>query len=74
MQHYNCYSKMVDLCKNANIVSSLSQEVWTVPMFQRAFALYHDQVRSILCTETSKVYSELNFTCYFSFVTIREHT
>lgn len=35
---------MAEECSSVDIATSIENEAWTVPMFQRAFALYHDQV------------------------------
>jgi hypothetical protein len=44
LQHFLSYGEMVVRCEGVNITTSLKSADWTVGMFQRAFALYHDQV------------------------------
>lgn len=46
VQHYQSYGEMIGRCSGVNIAVSLKSENWNVSMFQRAFALYHDQVCS----------------------------
>ena len=48
MQHFQSYGEMIKRCKGVSIEASLKSTNWNVSMFQRAFALYHDQVQYFL--------------------------
>lgn len=43
-QYYKCFSQMVEACCSVDIDASMHRKEWSVAVFQKTFALYHDQV------------------------------
>lgn len=43
-QYYQCFSRMVEACCSVDIDASVHRKEWSVAVFQKTFALYHDQV------------------------------
>lgn len=47
LQGYHCYARMVESCSRVDISPPVEGKEWSVAVFQRALAHYHDQVVSV---------------------------
>jgi len=45
--YYQCFSQMVEACCSVDIDASMHRKEWSVAVFQKTFALYHDQVHAM---------------------------